>query len=141
MTDRGPGTSYHRHLDRCAPGPLESCADWAEAIGAGFVSVPCSIVAATQGPAADPETLLIWGAVLIGVIVVAVPATRAVRRRWLNPETSSSPDWTLQDLRALRDKGELTDEEFEKLKAAAIAGVGLGSRGPSASQSAARSDP
>ncbi len=105
------------------------------------MSVRCSIVAATQAPDADPETLLIWAAVLVAVIVVAVPATRAVRRRWLNPETSSSPDWTLQDLRALRDKGELTDEEFEKLKEAAIAGVRPGNRGASATRSAARSDP
>lgn len=104
------------------------------------MSVPCSIVAATQAPVTDPETLLVWAAVLGGVIVVGVMAARVARRRWLSSE-ASSPDWTLQDLRALRDRGELTDEEFEKLRAAAIAGAGTSTRGPSASKPAGRSDP
>ena len=42
------------------------------------------------------------------------------RRRWLDLPRSSSQPWTLEDLRKLRDRGTLTEEEYEAMRAAMI---------------------
>ena len=57
--------------------------------------------------------------VLIGV-VVGLLIGRVRRWRTQESDTSGEP-WTLQDLRDLHALGELTDEEFERLKAAMLA--------------------
>ena len=54
----------------------------------------------------------------------------ALKRRFL-PEQEPPPEqiWSLQDLRALRDSGEISEEEFETLRARVItrmAGVEAG---------------
>ncbi len=55
--------------------------------------------------------------VLIGALVVA----GYVIRRWAQPGSEmSQPLWTLHELTRLRDSGELTIEQYEKLKAKAI---------------------
>jgi hypothetical protein len=61
-------------------------------------------------------SLLLIGLMFLGLIVVRV-------RRWRTSEedTSHSEPWTLQDLRDLRAAGELSEEEFGRLKAAMIA--------------------
>ena len=39
------------------------------------------------------------------------------RRRWVNDaETGSSP-WTFEEIRALRDRGDITEEEYQALRA------------------------
>lgn len=66
----------------------------------------------------DISPILVWGSVaimaigLLGVIVWRV-------RRWLMSadEGRSSPVFTLQDLREMRARGELSEAEFERIKA------------------------
>ena len=68
--------------------------------------------------------ILSWGAVLAVLVVGLGYGVRALRRWWLGEDkTCASPDWTLQDLRELKAKGELTEAEYETLRGAMIAGA------------------
>lgn len=44
------------------------------------------------------------------------------RRWWLSESRSDEQPWTLADLRELRDAGGMTEEEYQKIRAAMIAG-------------------
>lgn len=69
-------------------------------------------------------TIVIWVAILAVLVVGLGYGLLALRRWWLGEnEYCGSPDWTLQDLRELRAKGELTEAEYESLRAATIAGA------------------
>ena len=70
------------------------------------------------------------GQIVIGVTVLVVLVVGlgysllALRRWWLGEDEScASAEWTLQDLRDLRAKGELTEAEYASLRAASISGV------------------
>jgi uncharacterized membrane protein len=52
--------------------------------------------------------------VLILVIVGVAAAFRA--RKWANSEDSSQATFTLQDLREMRDRGDITEVEFQTMR-------------------------
>ncbi len=67
-----------------------------------------------------PSLLLAAGtAAAIGLVL----GIRAYRNRWSDGGAEVRSDWTLQDLREMHAKGQLTDDEFERLKAIAMASV------------------
>lgn len=74
--------------------------------------------------------LYLWGAVLLGLIalgIVGAYVARAVRERMQQPPTAEP--FTLQDLRAMRDRGDLTPAEYETMRAGLLGRV-LPSKSP-----------
>jgi hypothetical protein len=76
------------------------------------------------------RAVLVWGTVLLVVALVVGLGIRALRRR-VFPEEEPPPDqlWTLEDLREMRKRGELSEEEFETLRARVIASMAGAERG------------
>ena len=75
-------------------------------------------------PVRDPNRLLgdilPWLIVLIAVVIAGGVVIFAIRR-WLRGDgASSAAGFTLQDLRDLHARGELSDEQFNSAKAAMI---------------------
>lgn len=60
--------------------------------------------------------ILPWLLVLIGVVIAGGVLIMFIRRRLQDDLASSSPGFTLQDLRNLHARGELTNDEFERAK-------------------------
>ena len=75
-------------------------------------------------------TLLAWGTVFVGALVVLVFGIR-MARRWFLGETPAD-GWTLQNLRDMRDRGELTEAQFKHLRAEVIGGWAPGRENGSA---------
>lgn len=86
--------------------------------------------------------LFLWLAVLWVLIVVLGAAFWYYRRRWLRDVAdASSQPWTLADLRALRSRGDITEEEYHKLRSAVLGRYGVGGgEDPSKDNSVGRSD-
>ena len=89
---------------------------------------------------------IVWPSLLLGVGTAAAIGLalgiRAYRNRGLDDTTGARTNWTLQDLREMHVKGQLTDDEYERLKAAAGASVSAaGSSGAGASVSPRREHP
>lgn len=57
---------------------------------------------------------------LIGALIVLGVFVWYYRRRWLVGVDTSPLPWTFEDLRRLRDQGELSEEEYQRLRAAMI---------------------
>ncbi len=56
--------------------------------------------------------------IAVGALLIAIIASRIVRKRLEPPDRS--PSFTLQDLRELRDSGQITGPEYEAMRAAII---------------------
>lgn len=77
-------------------------------------------------------SVIVWAAVLVAVVIAATVALLLVRR-WLlgAPGDEPSEGLSLQDLRDLRRKGALSEEEFEAAKRVIVGAAGAGpSRNP-----------
>ncbi|HSW44263.1 MAG TPA: SHOCT domain-containing protein [Phycisphaerae bacterium] len=62
--------------------------------------------------------VLIWGGVLILAVVVLFGGLWYYRRWWLERNVGDGgPSWTLDDLRRMRSEGQITDEEYQVLRA------------------------
>ena len=61
-----------------------------------------------------------WSFVLLAAVVVLVLAIQYYRRHVRTRDSGSDQPWTLQDLREMHARGDLADEEFERLKARVI---------------------
>lgn len=75
-----------------------------------------------------PELLsaLIWGLLLLGALAMLGVALW-LGRRWARSgsgEGESGAVWSLHNLRELRSSGQLSDEEFEKLRAGVLQSTG-----------------
>jgi hypothetical protein len=85
---------------------------------------PFSIIIRSGSVVLIQSTPLPYGAILLlAGLVVAFGVAVLLFRRWMQrPDTAESSEtaWTLQQLRALRDKGEITIPEYERLKAAML---------------------
>ena len=61
--------------------------------------------------------VIFWCLVLIGGILILGIVVKLVRRWSLStPSSGDDEDWSLQHLRDLRAKGQITEHEFETLK-------------------------
>ena len=65
--------------------------------------------------------LIRWSLVLIGLILVGFVAATLVKRRLSQRDTTPTGGFSLSDLRALHRGGKMSDEEFNKAKAAIVA--------------------
>lgn len=88
---------------------------------------------------ADSGVVIFWCLVLIGVIGVLGAGVWYLRRRiFSTPETNMGDEWSLQHLRELRKRGEISEEEFGRLRAKMIGKyeTGRSTRAESASERA-----
>ena len=68
------------------------------------------------------QRIVVASALLMAAVVVLFLAVRYYRRYFLLDDEASGPRiWTLQELSEMRDRGELTGEEYEALRATLIA--------------------
>jgi len=66
--------------------------------------------------------ILLWGALLLVAVIVLFGGVWYYRRRWLNPEeTGPRQPWTLDDLRQMKQAGQITPEEYQALRETLIA--------------------
>ena len=74
-------------------------------------------MASPSGASGDLGGVLLWVGILIGVVVIASIVLLALRRHFLAPP-SSDPGHRgfLEELREARDRGEMTQEEFDLAK-------------------------
>ena len=79
-------------------------------------------LAATGGRGSTLWDVAIYGAVVLGALLLIVLVAQWYRSRMRKPD-ESGPAFTLQDLRDLRDRGELRPEEYERLRAVVVAEV------------------
>jgi hypothetical protein len=85
------------------------------AFAASAVSV-AGVPAALPGKEAEAFEAVLWmGGLILGVLVVVV-LLAYLRRRFRMPVSDGRGDFTLEDLRQMRKRGGLTDEEYEALK-------------------------
>ena len=68
--------------------------------------------------------VLPWSFALLAAVVVLMLTIKYYRRRFRAGDVGGDRAWTLQDLRAMHARGDLADEEFERLKARVIAEMG-----------------
>jgi len=64
--------------------------------------------------------LLPWLLVLLGVVMVGAAAVYVVRRMMTKEQSGSGRGFTLQNLREMRARGELNEEEFQRARAAIV---------------------
>lgn len=81
----------------------------------------------TQQNARD---IIVACGLLIAALIVLAVFVWYYRRRWVVGVDTSSLPWTFEDLRRLRDQGELSEEEYQRLRAAMI-GAATGEPHPS----------
>ena len=66
--------------------------------------------------------VLIWGGVLLLAVIVLFGVVWYYRRRWLTlGEPTRGTPWTLDDLRRMREAGQITEEEYRALRATLVA--------------------
>ncbi len=63
------------------------------------------------------EKIIVAGGLLVGALIVLWLGVWYYRRHWLESEASGvGPAWTLEDLRRLRDRGDLSESEYQALR-------------------------
>lgn len=74
------------------------------------------------GAASPPSQAVIWGLVVIAAIVILGAGVWFVRRRLFHNQDAAETGevWSLQHLRDLRATGQITEQEFDSLKAGVI---------------------
>lgn len=79
-----------------------------------------------QAAGKDPTPLFVWVGILIVAVVVLFSVLMIVKRKLFARDSSTTADrGLLDDLRAMRDRGEITPEEYDatrKTMAARLAG-------------------
>lgn len=64
--------------------------------------------------------LLPWLGLLIAMVVIGGIVLYLIRRSLNRPDGAAAEPFTLEDLRRMRAQGQMTDDEFEKARAAMI---------------------
>ena len=75
------------------------------------------MVSQAAPPELDIVSIAVWVVVLIAAAVLLAVVIVAVKRWTFRDEESAETTWTLHDLTALRDSGELTIPQYERLRA------------------------
>jgi hypothetical protein len=73
----------------------------------------------------DRSTLLLWLGILLGSVIVGFGLILVLRKMLKDPvsKETSDPGFSLSDLRDMRDRGEITPQEYEQTRALVIAKV------------------
>lgn len=81
---------------------------------------------------ADPGQLMariaLIGGVGIAALVIGLFVSRAIRRRM--ERSSGRPAFTLDDIRAMRESGQISEAEFRAMRAAILDHAARGADGP-----------
>jgi hypothetical protein len=88
-------------------------------------SIPLALAAVSSEDAAE---ILIWSAVLIGLVILLAIVMVVAKRRSASQPAQSAP-FTLGELRKLREQGQLTDEEYQRTRNSLIGMTGAGTGG------------
>lgn len=97
-----------------------------------------SVLAQTGGSVGDTGQLLIWIGALIVVVVIGTVALLFVRRNMINQRGEDPGGFaTMEDMRAMVDRGEMSREEYEKVREAMIAKVRQSHHAPAKGESKA----
>jgi len=72
------------------------------------------------------EQIYWYGGALIVAIIVLGLVVWGVGRWTRRQDAGGSPVFTLQDLREMRERGEISDAEFDQMRASILAGHRLG---------------
>ncbi len=67
---------------------------------------------------------MVWLGIFLAVAIAAAWLLIVLWRRFIAPDNTGKPDFTLEQLRQLRDQGELTQEQYESLREGVIAMIG-----------------
>src|ERR1041384_3409771 len=79
---------------------------------------------AQVNPEAVQSQTLYWCTVILGVAIVGFLGIMIFKKFWRQKETPGMDvGFSLSDLRAMRDRGEITPEEYEQTRAKVIANV------------------
>ena len=80
-------------------------------------------VQSMPAPSSSTADLFIWGGVLIVLLVVLWLVCLWLRKWYFGTSEGGFPSglWTLEDLRRMREQGEITEDEYETLHGQAIA--------------------
>lgn len=86
---------------------------------------PLLAVAPAAGPAADRlfGDLLPTLGVLVLIVLVGGGIAMGLRRRFQGRDADGSVGFTLEDLRAMRARGEISEEEFERARGRMVGGM------------------
>lgn len=84
------------------------------------MSLPTSFAQQTTNP--PWEDILLWSGILLGAVLIGVIVVAIMRRTLTSGESKSAEaGFTLHELRDLHKQGRITDAEYERAKAAIIA--------------------
>jgi hypothetical protein len=98
------------------------------------------MVPAALTPAAS---VIVWGLVLLAVMVVVTVGLEVARRRWWTPSAGregSGSGFSIERLEAVHRAGQITDEEFDRLRRQILGLPPAGNPPPSASSPPGHSD-
>ncbi len=70
----------------------------------------------TDNPSNDYLWIFVWSIALVAMVALLYLAIIRLRRWMSGPEDLTPEGFTLSDLRKLHDKGQLTDQEYERAK-------------------------
>lgn len=76
--------------------------------------------------AAATQQAFLWLVVLLAVVVAAAVCVGWMRRRWRPRDEFRRPEFTLDELRRMRDEGRLTAAEYDRLRERMATKLGLG---------------
>ncbi|MDX9910892.1 MAG: SHOCT domain-containing protein [Phycisphaerales bacterium] len=97
------------------------------------LSHPAATLAQSQGSRAATEAVVVLG-VLIVIVLVGGIALLYLRKRFLSENAGDAPALLLDDLRDLRRRGEISEEEYERARGAIVGrmsdAMGVRSAGP-----------
>ncbi len=75
-----------------------------------------SVVLAQRGGRAAIVGGMVWLGIFLVVVIAAAWLLTILWRRFITSDNTGKPDFTLEQLRQLRDNGELTEQQYEVLK-------------------------
>jgi hypothetical protein len=83
---------------------------------------PTTFMPAAQGSARGAGEVVLWVGILIGAVLVLFLVIQFFRRRLLAPDRPEERDRALlDDLRAMRDSGQITQEEYDAARKSMVA--------------------
>jgi len=87
----------------------------------GLAAVPI-LAQAASGSGSDVGRILMWVGILIVIVVVGTIVLMTVRKRIMMGSAQGREGFsTMEDMRAMVARGEMTQEEYEKVRKAMIA--------------------
>jgi hypothetical protein len=92
-----------------------------------LVSVPAAIISLAQSGAAPASATwsgVVWAGIMLGLVVVGASAILILRKRLFDPHSGGGEGLTLAELREMRERGDLSPEEYERAKALVIGRAG-----------------